>query len=1074
MSGVPKVFSRFGMAGLAVLLTGSTISVVASQQLLSGPALADTPPFELFCANTPIGNLVFNDAVVSGSLSVASPSAGQTFNLSGLQIEVPTPSAILSEASSLGVTSITSTVNATISATGATPASMPTGALSNTGSVPNPVPASGGTLTVPSSPTTLGPFSATSSNIALSLAPSLSLTIAGNGIPVGLPAFGCSAYPNGVMTAGFSQAIPPGLPISPVIASAGTPPPPPPTTETDTGPYELYCPHTPVGDLDFNDVTTSATVSPSSPGAGSQFNVTDYQTVIPLPSGVVSAAAGLGNSSFVGLAASNLEAYGAFPAQIPSGSMGFDLSIPDPVPSGGLALDVPSSPTTVGPFTAVGGALTIAEDQSILVVAELSGKAFKMTCTAYPNDSIATSGSTSTPPSATPIRPVIAVASAPGTPVTPPNPGGPGVGIPTPTGPYELYCPSTPVGDIAVNDVVTTASISPSSINEGDQFTVSGVQTQFTLPQGIVQQAEKLGLTSLSGDLLMFLNVTGTEYGGYPYPVTSGSTGSGTVVTGSATATASSGSGSSSGSSPPTTTPPVVVVPGPYPYPPYPFPGPGFVDLSFNVTLPSTVPAGGVQFTAAPAPDYQAPTFVAAGGPIQVLLSGANLDVTAFGDQFGLFCDTLANDSVPTGLSIQEPYSGLVEPLIATATATTNPPPPTPVGPQGPYELFCPGSPIGQIAFNDVSTTGTISPADPAAGQTFNLSGYQTTVDIPSSIAAAAAALGSDLSGTVTAAVDATGASPAQVSTGALSFDVPLAEASSSTGVTLEVPSNPTTVGPFVASGGTITVAQDASAVLDIVVGGIDLTLKCIAYPNDTLPSGVVGSFPTVAPMSPEIASTGASAPPSPTTSIPPVVVPPNIPGSSSGAGVTTSSGSSGSSSSGGTSVTGGLASSGGSSGAGAGGSQGTGGASSSALAETGSSAQTPSVSATSGSLAFTGFGSATMWMAVAGGALMLIGIGMLTIADAPRRLLRVFAVSGGHVGGRSRSRRRSRSRAGWRSRAVVRPNGAAPVSFVPEAANFAPYEARGPEAGTAPEDEPLWAVDVSRFLSDHDEQTEL
>ena len=341
--------------------------------------------------------------------------------------------------------------------------------------------------------------------------------------------------------------------------------------------------------------------------------------------------------------------------------MGFDLPIPNPVPSSALALDIPSSPTTVGPFSASGGPITIAQDQSILVVAELSSKAFKMSCTAYPNDTIAISGSTGTPPPGTPIRPIIATTSASGTPVTTTTtiPGAPGTGNQTPGAPYELYCPGTPIGDIAVNDVVTTGSISPTSLNEGDQFEVTGLQTQFTIPQNVAEQAENLGLTTLSGDLLLFLDVTGTEYGGI-YPGTSVGVASGTTAV------------TTSPGSPPTTTP-QGVSPAPFPGP---FPTPGEEDLSFDTTLPSPVPSTGVQFTATPAPGSEPETFVAAGGPIQVSAAGANLNVSAFGDQFGLFCDTLANDTVPTGLSVQEPNNGFIEPLITTGSATTVPPPP--------------------------------------------------------------------------------------------------------------------------------------------------------------------------------------------------------------------------------------------------------------------------------------------------------------------------------------------------------------------------------------------------------------
>ncbi|MGH9917568.1 MAG: hypothetical protein ACRD6W_01645, partial [Nitrososphaerales archaeon] len=544
----------------------------------------------------------------------------------------------------------------------------------------------------------------------------------------------------------------------------------------------MYCPHTPVGDLVFNGVTTSATISPGTLAAGDQFQVTGYQTDIPIPSGAVTAAVGLGNGGFVGLATSYVDAYGATSSQMPTGSLGFDVPIPNPVPSSGLTLDIPSSPISVGSFTAIGGPITIAQDQSVLVVAELSNKAFKMSCTAYPNDSLATSGSTAMPPEATPIRPIIATASASGTPITTttttPQPIGPGGGSQTPGAPYELYCPGTPVGDIAINDVSTTASITPTSLQEGDTFQVANLQTQFTLPQNVVQQAENLGLTTLSGGLSVFLNVTGADYGG---------SNPGTVVL-----------SSSSGSSPATTSGavnagglPIVVVPGPNPGP---FPGED--DMSFTVTLPTPVPATGVQFTATTAAGSQQQTYVAAGGPIQVFSSSANLNVSAFGDQFGLFCETLTNDSVPTGLSIQRPNSGFFEPLITTGSATIVPPPPTPPGSPGAYELYCPGTPVGNIALNNVSTTGTITPPDPTSGEQFTLTGYQNTLTIPSSIASAAAALGnSAITGNATASVDASGATPAQISTGALSIDVPLPSPIPAGGVTLTLPSQAVTIG---------------------------------------------------------------------------------------------------------------------------------------------------------------------------------------------------------------------------------------------------------------------------------------
>ncbi|HYA67476.1 MAG TPA: hypothetical protein VED63_01975 [Acidimicrobiales bacterium] len=958
MRRFPKIANRIGLAGVVALVAGS-LMIVGAQAAFTGSAPVGTSGFELFCANTPIGNLVFNDVVITGTLSPASPSPGQQFNLDGFQTQVPVPASVVQEAAAAGNASISGTASTTIAATGATPSSMSTGALAYDQPIPSPVPPSGLTLDVPTAPATIGPFTSASSDISLALGSSISLTF--NDVAITAASFDCSAYPNNVMASGLTQGIPPGLPISPVIAAAGSS-----TTSTTsptsavTGPYELYCPHTPVGDLDFNDVTTSATISPDTLAAGDQFQVTGYQTDIPVPSGLVAAAVGLDNSSFDGLAASDVDAYGATPPQVATGSMGFDLPIPDPVPSSALPLDIPSSPTTVGPFTASGGPITIAQDQSILVVAKLSSKAFTMLCDAYPNDSIATSGSTGTAPSTTPIRPIITTAAASGTPVTTTTttvpPGG---GSQTPGAPYELYCPGTPVGDIAINDVVTTGSFAPSSLNEGDQFQVTNVQTQFTIPQAVAQQAENLGLTTLSGDLLFFLDVTGTEYDGYDPGTSVGSGAGATPTTVAATATP--------GTSPTTTT---IVGPAP---PPYPFPGE--VDLSFDVTLPSPVPSTGVQFTATPAPGSEPETFVAAGGPIQVFVSGANLNVSAFGDQFGLFCDTLVNDTVPTGLSIQEPETGYIEPLVTTGSATSNPPPPTPPGATGPYELFCPGTPVGDVALNDINTAGTITPADPAPGEQFNLTGYQTTLTIPASIASAAAALGNTaLIGTATGSVDAIGATPAQISTGSMDFDVALPSPIPEGGVTLTVPSTVGTVGPFNASGGTITIAEDASIQLVLVISGAGLTLDCSAYANDAAPTGIVTSFPPGSPMSPVIATTSSSGPP---TTVPTTTPPESGEGSATtqpAAPVAASTGSS-SSASPNTSANGGTA-----------------GSAASTVSASGADASVEqgAVTGDSGSpspLAFTGSGTGTVAVALVGAAFVLLGLSMLALADIPRRM---------------------------------------------------------------------------------------
>jgi hypothetical protein len=797
-------------------------------QALVAPAYADSSPFEVFCPDNLLGaNIVLNDATFTGTLSPSTPSPGQTFNLQNFQGNVVLPPSVAQTASS--VPSVTGTWSVTVQAQGASPASLPAGALPFTLSAPAS-PSSSVTLTTPPSPTTIGPLTATSPNVALSLAPTVEVTFdfGGTNYPTT-----CTSYPNDVLPSGITQALPPGAPISPVIATAGqvTTPPPNPVT----GPYELYCPHTPVGDLVFNDVTTSASVSPGSLSAGDSFSVTGYQTHIPVPAGLVNAAVGLGNTSFNGLAASSVDLYGASPSQIATGQMGFDVPLTNPVPSSGLGIDLPSSPITVGPFTAGGGPITVAQDQSTFVVAELSNKAFKMSCTAYPNDSIATSGSTGTAPTATPIRPIIAVASASGSSTTPPPPGS-GTGPTTVSSgkPFELFCPGTPIGNLAINDTTISASLSPSTLARGDHFQLANLQMAFSLPQSVVQQAENLGLSKLSGTISLF-------------PITTGASGGGVIY-------ASGGSGSASGGGT------IVIVPGPGPGPyPYPFPGP--FDLSFDVTLPSPVPSNGVQFTATPVATNM-PSFFALGGPIQIALRGVNINVTAFGDRFGLFCNSYAHNSEPTGI-VTSPPQGFVEAVIASGSATIPPPPPP--GP-GPYEVYCPNTPVGSIALNDVSTSGNLSPASPSAGQQFSLTGYQTQLVIPASIASAAAALGNvSITGTATTTVEASGATPASTSE-SLSFSVPIPNPVPAAGLRLSVPSSPITVGPFKATGGGITISEASPISLNVVATGTDtappFNFSCESFPNNSDPSGITTIPPFGPPITPEIVSTGGTTPP--------------------------------------------------------------------------------------------------------------------------------------------------------------------------------------------------------------------
>jgi hypothetical protein len=866
------VAKRLSIVGALALVVGSSLVAGVIAQAVTSAAYADTVPYETFCAGTPAGNIVLNDVVVTGALSPASPSAGQQFNVTGLQVQEQLPASVVQDAEATGLTSLTGTLSTTIDATGATPSSLSTGSMAFDIPLPNPVPSSGVALDVPSTPATVGPFTATSSNITVSEDPVSNTTdIDGDGI--GEIDLNCSSYPNDTLPSGFSNNTPPGLPIATTIATAGNAVPPPAPSAL-TGPYELYCPHTPVGDLVLNGVTTTATISPATGlSAGQQFSVTGYQTNIPLPPGLVSAAAGLGNSAFNGLAASAVDAYGATTDQAGTGSMPFDVSIPATVPTGGLAVSFPTTPITVGPFTASGGPITVAQDQSTQVVAALSSKAFTMSCTAYANNSVPTSGSTGTAPSGPPIRPVIATASATGTmPTTTTTP--PTTVPPTsPSGPYEMYCPGSPVGNLVLNDTTTSATIAPSALTQGQQFTLNDLQTQFSIPQSVVQEAENLGLTQISGSATMFLNSTGAVGSGFeiinpggPPVYAVGSSGGASVALGETTATTSDV----------VTTVPSI---GPISTEPYPYYPGGFsqvYDVPFSVVLPNPVPSTGVQFAATVPPGELGP-FTATGGPISFDVNDVNLNVDEFGDHFGLFCDTFPNDSEPTGLATDPPSVDPIEPVIATGTATITPPPPIGPGGEGPYELYCPGSPIGNLVLNDVTTTATLSPPDPSPGQQFTVTNYQAEVPIPASIASAAAAVGNTaLSGTAMATIDASGASPASIPTGPLTFDTPIPNPVPPTGVTLTLPLTPASIGPFTATSSSITIAQNADATLTLLDAGSNINLSCTAYPDDSAPSGIDPGLPDTSPISPVIVTAGVTTTP---TTGPGGTVPPTQPG---------------------------------------------------------------------------------------------------------------------------------------------------------------------------------------------------
>ena len=186
----------------------------------------------------------------------------------------------------------------------------------------------------------------------------------------------------------------------------------------DSQPFELYCPGTPVGDIALNGAMVSGSLTPATPASGQQFNLTNFQTTVTLPSNIAGAAAALGNTSIAGTAVATVDATGATPAQVKSGNIPINTPIPSPIPPNGLPLQLPSPPGSVGPFTASGGPITLTFDQTSNLSLTVSGSQLNLTCTAYPNNTVA-SGIVTAKPSAQPMSPTIVTASASGAAATP-------------------------------------------------------------------------------------------------------------------------------------------------------------------------------------------------------------------------------------------------------------------------------------------------------------------------------------------------------------------------------------------------------------------------------------------------------------------------------------------------------------------------------------------------------------------------------------------------------------------------------------------------------------------------------
>ena len=206
--------------------------------------------------------------------------------------------------------------------------------------------------------------------------------------------------------------------------------------------------------------------------------------------------------------------------------------------------------------------------------------------------------------------------------------------------------------------------------------------------------------------------------------------------------------------------------------------------------------------------------------------------------------------------------SGTTTTTGASGTTTTTGATAPPTTLTGAYELFCPGTPVGDVVLNDAMTSATLSPADPTAGQSFMITGYQTVVNLPNSLASAAASLQPNLSGTATAQIDASGATPATTPVPSISFNVPIPSPVPADGVTLVAADHPETLNGFTATSDRSPSKRTPPPASRSRCRARALSLTCTAYPNDSVtPSGIVTSAPTATAIAPVIAVAGGTAP---------------------------------------------------------------------------------------------------------------------------------------------------------------------------------------------------------------------
>jgi len=130
-----------------------------------------------------------------------------------------------------------------------------------------------------------------------------------------------------------------------------------------------------------------------------------------------------------GSATGKLDVTGGTPATLATPTLNFSLTLPALPITTPVPLQVPSTPISLGPFTASSSQITVQNDSQTSLTLLVSGQPLTLTCTSYANNSVPSGiDSTGATPSGQPLAPVIAIAgggssatTAPPTPTTKPG-----------------------------------------------------------------------------------------------------------------------------------------------------------------------------------------------------------------------------------------------------------------------------------------------------------------------------------------------------------------------------------------------------------------------------------------------------------------------------------------------------------------------------------------------------------------------------------------------------------------------------------------------------------------------------